>query len=221
MVVIFLGPPGVGKGTQGDRLVQRHGWVKIATGDLLRAARREGTPLGQKAQSYMDRGELVPDDLIVAMVREHMEGLTPETGVLFDGFPRTVPQAVALDEMLPEVGRKVDGVLLLEAPDEVLFKRISGRRVSPEGRTYNIYFDAPKADGVCDVTGSELQHRADDLPETVARRLQVYQEQTSPLVAYYEGAPPPVLRIHGDQPMGSVEAEIEGQLAALEPTAST
>jgi adenylate kinase len=155
------------------------------------------------------------------MVREHMEGLSPETGVLFDGFPRTVPQAVALDEMLPEVGRKVDGVLVLEAPDEVLFKRISGRRVSSEGRIYNIYFDAPKAEGTCDVTGGELLHRADDQPETVARRLQVYQEQTAPLVAYYEGALPPVLRIHGDQPMGAVEAEIEGQLAALASAASS
>jgi adenylate kinase len=215
MVVIFLGPPGVGKGTQGDRLVNRHGWVKIATGDLLRAARRDGTPLGKAAQGYMDRGELVPDDVIVAMVRELMEGLSADTGVLFDGFPRTVPQAAALDEMLPQVGRRVDGVLLLEAPEEVLFKRISGRRVSPEGRTYNIYFDAPRSAGVCDVSGSELEHRADDQPETVSRRLQVYHEQTAPLVAYYEGAPPPVLRIHGDQEMAAVETEIEGKLLAL------
>lgn len=215
MVVIFLGPPGVGKGTQGDRLVNRHGWVKIATGDLLRAARREGTPLGKQAQDYMDRGELVPDDLIVAMVRELMEGLEPDTGVLFDGFPRTVPQAVALDEMLPQVGRQVDGILLLEAPEEVLFKRISGRRVSPEGRTYNIYFDPPREDGVCDVSGSELMHRADDQPETVSRRLQVYHEQTAPLVAYYEGAPPPVLRIQGNQEMSAVESEIEGKLSSI------
>ncbi len=204
MVVILLGPPGVGKGTQGSRLVDEFGWVRIATGDLLRAARREGTALGKKAQGYMDRGELVPDDLIVAMVREHLQGLDPDTVVLFDGFPRTVSQAVSLDAMLPEVGRKVDGVLLFEASDEVILKRISGRRSSPEGRVYNVYFDPPKVEGKCDVTGSALVHREDDRPETVQRRLEVYREQTAPLVSYYDAAPTRVMRIAGDDGMDAV-----------------
>ena len=214
MVVILLGPPGVGKGTQGARLVDEVGWVRIATGDLLRAARREGTELGKRAQAYMDEGELVPDDLIVAMVREHLEKLDAGTTVLFDGFPRTVPQAVALDAMLPEVGRKVDGVLLFEAPDEVLVKRISGRRSSPEGRVYNVYFDPPKVEGKCDVTGSELIHREDDRPETVERRLEVYRTQTSPLISYYDAAPTRVMRIRGDGEMEEVWAGVTDALAA-------
>lgn len=213
MVVILLGPPGVGKGTQGARLVDDLGWVRIATGDLLRSARREGSELGNKAREYMDAGELVPDNLIVALVREHLEKLAPDTGVLFDGFPRTVPQAVALDAMLPEVSRKVDGILLFEAPEEVLVKRISGRRSSPEGRVYNVYFDPPKEDGVCDVSGSTLVHREDDRPETVARRLQVYQEQTSPLVAYYDAAPTRVMRIQGDGGMEEVRDAVQEVLS--------
>ncbi len=212
MVVILLGPPGVGKGTQGARIVDELGWVRIATGDLLRAARREGTELGKKAQGYMDAGELVPDELIVAMVREHLEGLDPSTGVLFDGFPRTVPQAVALDAMLPEVARKVDGVLLFEADDEVLIKRISGRRSSPEGRVYNVYFDPPRVEGVCDVTGSALIHRDDDRPETVARRLEVYRSQTSPLVSYYDAAPTRVMRIDGARAMEVVQEAVRDAL---------
>ncbi|TVP44280.1 MAG: adenylate kinase [Gemmatimonadales bacterium] len=213
MVVILLGPPGVGKGTQGARLVDDLGWVRIATGDLLRSARRAGSELGDKAREYMDAGELVPDDLIVALVREHLEKLDPEVGVLFDGFPRTVPQAVSLDAMLPEVSRKVDGVLLFEAPDDVLFKRISGRRSSPEGRVYNVYFDPPKADGVCDVTGSPLVHREDDRPETVERRLEVYQKQTSPLISYYDAAPTRVMRIQGDGDMEEVRGAVREALA--------
>lgn len=214
MVVILLGPPGVGKGTQGARIVDELGWVRIATGDLLRAARREGTELGKEAQGYMDAGELVPDDLIVAMVREHLEGLDPSTGVLFDGFPRTVPQAVALDAMLPEVSRKVDGVLLFEADDDVLIKRISGRRSSPEGRVYNVYFDPPKEEGICDVSGSALIHRDDDRPETVARRLEVYRSQTSPLVSYYDAAPTRVMRIDGQGEMEAVRGAVREALRA-------
>jgi adenylate kinase len=212
MVVILLGPPGVGKGTQGARLVDDLGWVRIATGDLLREARRQGSDLGKEAQKYMDAGELVPDHLIVAMVREHLEGMDSDTGVLLDGFPRTVPQAVALDAMLPEVSRRVDGVLLFEADDEVLVKRISGRRSSPEGRVYNIYFDPPKEEGICDVSGSPLIHREDDRPETVARRLEVYRDQTSPLVSYYDAAPTRVMRIDGDRSMEEVRGSVHEAL---------
>jgi adenylate kinase len=214
MVVILLGPPGVGKGTQGAFLAEDLGWVHIATGDLLRTARREGTALGKKAEEYMDAGELVPDELIVAMVRETLEGLEPDTGVLLDGFPRTVPQAVALEEMLPEVDRSVDAVLLLEAPDDVLVKRISGRRSCPEsGRIYNIYFDPPKVEGICDESGRPLIHREDDRPETVARRLEVYAELTEPLVDHYDESPTPVLRIQGDGDLDEIRGAIRRALA--------
>lgn len=209
MVVILLGPPGVGKGTQGDKLLADLGWEKLATGDLLRAARREGTELGKKAQVYMNAGELVPDELIVAMVEEKLAGLPAETGVLFDGFPRTVPQAEALAQVLPKVDRELDAVVLFEAPDEVLHKRISGRRHSPDsGRIYNVYFDPPQEEGVCDEAGTPLVHREDDKPETVSRRLRVYREQTEPLVAHYQASETPVLVVDGDQEMEEVQAEL-------------
>lgn len=216
MVVILLGPPGVGKGTQGATLADARDWERIATGDILRAARREGTELGEKARSYMDAGELVPDDLIVALVREHLEELPPGQGVVFDGFPRTVPQAQALATVLPELDREVDAVLLLEAPDEVLVKRVSGRRSCPEcGRVYNIHFDPPTTEGICDECGARLRHRDDDTADTVKHRLQVYKELTRPLVAYYENSSAPVVRIDGDQGLDEVQAEIRGALDAV------
>jgi adenylate kinase len=215
MVVILLGPPGVGKGTQGELLCEELGWERIATGDLLREARRRGTQLGREAQAYMDRGDLVPDSLIVALVEARLEELSPDQGMVLDGFPRTVPQAEALDQVLPSAGRKVDAVVLFEAPDDVLQKRISGRRYSPDsGRVYNIHFDPPEKEGVCDETGSPLIHREDDRPETVARRLEVYREQTEPLVAHYDAAPVPVLRIDGDRGMDEVQASLRQELFA-------
>ncbi len=213
MVVVFLGPPGVGKGTQGAMLAEALDWDRLATGDLLREARRRGTELGRQAEEYMDAGELVPDSLIVAMVRERLEAMPARRGVLFDGFPRTLPQAEALDEVLPEVDRKVDAVVLLEAPDEVLHKRISGRRHSPEsGRVYNIYFDPPEQEGICDEAGTPLVHREDDHPDTVTRRLEVYRELTEPLVDFYDASPAPVLRIDGNQEMDEVQASIRQAL---------
>jgi len=139
MNVILLGPPGVGKGTQGVLLAEGKAWKHMATGDILRANRREGTPLGQEAQKYMDAGELVPDHLIVAMVKDALAGMPADQGVVFDGFPRTVPQAEALDVALEELGRRVDRVVVLEAEDEVLVKRIAGRRSCPEcGSVFNV-----------------------------------------------------------------------------------
>lgn len=203
----------MGKGTQGKVLADALGWEHLATGDLLRAARRAGTELGEQARSYMDAGELVPDELIVALVREHIQGLSAETGVALDGFPRTVPQAQALDEVLPEVGRTVDAVLLLEAPDDVLIKRVAGRRSCPDcGRIYNVHYDPPTTEGLCDDCGSRLSHRDDDRPETVKRRLEVYQEQTRPLVAYYRNGPSPVIRVDGDQSMDGVQTDIRSAL---------
>lgn len=185
-IVVLLGAPGVGKGTQGVRLGRELGWAHVSTGDLLRAALRNGTPLGHEARKYMDAGELVPDGVMIDLVGEHLAGLGPRRGVVFDGFPRSVQQAEALDRALAGEGRAVAAAALLDAPDAVLFKRISGRRSSPGGRVYNVYFDPPRRDGVCDETGDALIHRADDQPETVRTRLAVYQEVTAPLIGYYE-----------------------------------
>ena len=210
-VVILLGPPGVGKGTQGIRLSRDLAWEHLSTGDLLRQARREGTELGKLAQELMDKGDLVPDSLIIDLVKDHLAGLAGGQGVVFDGFPRTVPQADALDLALPEVGRAVNQVVLLEADAEVLFKRISGRRSSPSGRVYNTYFDPPLRDGFCDETGEALIHREDDQPDTVRTRLQVYEELTAPLVDYYERQGL-VRRVAGDGGMDQVQAEIREQI---------
>jgi adenylate kinase len=215
MVVILLGPPGVGKGTQGVLLAEALGWERLVTGDLLRAARREGTELGREAQAYMDAGDLVPDDLIVELVRQSLLGLGRETGVIFDGFPRTVPQAEALEEVVSEVGRRVDAVVVLEAPDDVLVKRIAGRRSCPDcGRVYNVHFDPPKREGICDECGARLDHREDDTPETVGHRLEVYRSQTRPLVAQYESGPAPVLRIDGEGAPDDVREAVWKAVAA-------
>jgi adenylate kinase len=171
MVTIFLGPPGVGKGTQAKLLAGELRWLHVSTGDLLRAARRAGTELGRKAQAFMDAGELVPDALIMDLVREHLDERQDE-GVIFDGFPRTETQARGLAEVLAEDGRSVDQVLLFEADDDLLVKRISGRRSCPRcGNVHNVYFTPPRAPGVCDQCGGSLTHRADDEAETVRRRL--------------------------------------------------
>lgn len=208
MVVILLGPPGVGKGTQGVRLTEALGWSRISTGDLLREARREGTPLGLRAKAYMDAGELVPDLLILEMVQEKVSHHPADQGIIFDGFPRTTAQAEALDEVLPGVGRRVDRVVVLEAPDEVLIRRVSGRRVSPSGRVYNVHYDPPKVPGRCDDSGEVLEHRQDDQEDTVRRRLEVYREQTEPLIRFYEGHEAAVVRVDGDRPMGEVEQDV-------------
>ena len=188
MVVILLGPPGVGKGTQAVRLADSVGWEHVSTGDLLRAAHRDGTELGLKAQGFMDVGELVPDRLILDLVHEHLGGVAPEAGILFDGFPRTTAQADGLDEVLTEVGRRVDAVILFEAPDEELIDRLSGRRSCPEcGAVYNVHVSPPATEGTCDRCGGTLVHRADDEADTVRRRLEVYAELTAPLIEYYQG----------------------------------
>jgi adenylate kinase len=206
MVVILLGPPGVGKGTQAVRLADSIGWEHLSTGDLLRAARRDGTELGRKAQGFMDVGELVPDELILDLVREHLGGVAPEAGILFDGFPRTTAQADGLDDALSEVGRRVDGVILLEAPDEELIRRLSGRRSCPEcGAVYNVHFSAPATEGTCDRCGAALVHRPDDEPDTVRRRLEVYAELTAPLIEYYQGHDAQFRSVDAARPVDEVQ----------------
>lgn len=176
----------MGKGTQAVLLREDCGWVQVSTGDLLRAARREDTELGRRAQGYMDAGELVPDALILDLVREHLATLDEAASILFDGFPRTLPQAEALDSVLEELGRTVDHVLLLDGDDEALVKRLSGRRSCPNcGAVYNVHRSPPSTAGACDRCGHELVQREDDAPETVRRRLDVYRELTEPLIDFY------------------------------------
>ena len=208
MVCILLGPPGVGKGTQAVRLADELGGAHISTGDLLRAARRAGTDLGERAQKYMDAGELVPDGLILDLVGEHLGGVAEDAHVLFDGFPRTTAQARGLDRVLEASGRHVDRVVLFEAPDDTIVKRLSGRRSCPKcGAVYNTYFSPPRVDGKCDRCGSALEQRADDAPATIGRRLDVYREQTAPLVSFYESAGAPFKRIRADRAVDDVYAD--------------
>ncbi len=224
MVAIFLGPPGAGKGTQSAKLIRDLGFRKIATGDLLRAARQAGTELGDMARRYMDAGELVPDEVIVALVEETLSQFAAEVPILFDGFPRTLPQARALDEALARTGRAVAGVIVLEVPGEVILRRIGGRRISPGGRVYNIHDDPPRVEGICDETGEPLIHRKDDRPQTVVRRLRVYEAQTEPIVDYYEQGEPPVARLNGtlgiEATYRAVRAAVQG-MVAKEPVSSS
>ncbi len=185
--LILIGPPGVGKGTQADRLRSEFELPHISTGEILRQAVAEQTELGELAASYMDAGNLVPDDLIIGVLLDAIGRSEARDGFLLDGVPRTIPQAEALAVDLQKVERKLTGVLLLEVDDEEIVRRLSGRRVNPaSGRVYHVDFDPPQVEGLDDVDGTPLVQREDDKPETVRNRLAVYHEQTAPLVGYYE-----------------------------------
>jgi adenylate kinase len=184
VILVFLGPPGAGKGTQAKLLSQRMGFLHLSTGDLLREAVKNQTPLGKKAKEYMDRGELVPDELIVQLIEETM----PKDGnVILDGFPRTVNQALALEEMLKGKGEKISKVLFFDVPDEVIIDRLSGRRVCSKcGAVYHVKYNQPKIEGVCDLCGGSLVQRDDDKEDVVKKRLEVYRKQTQPLIEFYQ-----------------------------------
>jgi Adenylate kinase (EC 2.7.4.3) len=184
VILVFLGPPGAGKGTQAKLLSQRMEFLHISTGDLLREAVKNQTPLGKKAKEYMDRGELVPDELIVQLIEEAM----PKGGnVILDGFPRTVNQALALEEMLKGKGEKISKVLFFDVPDEVIIDRLSGRRVCSKcGAVYHVKYNPPKVEGMCDLCGGSLVQRDDDKEEVVKKRLEVYRKQTQPLIEFYQ-----------------------------------
>jgi adenylate kinase len=185
--LILLGPPGAGKGTQAERLTDDFNLPYIATGNILRAAVAAETHLGKQAKTFMDAGELVPDEIITGVILEAVASAEALDGFLVDGFPRTVAQADALDDGLERVERHLTAAILIEVPDEEVMRRMSGRRVSVKtGRVYHVEFDPPKHDGRCDVDGSRLVQRDDDRPDTVRHRLGVYHQQTTPLIAYYE-----------------------------------
>jgi adenylate kinase len=209
MDIILFGPPGAGKGTQGTLLAERFGLPRLSTGDLLRDAVRQGTALGSQARRYMEAGELVPDDVILGLVREYLES-EAQGGVIFDGFPRTEMQARALDRLLQDLGRRVDAVLVLEVADETLVRRIAGRRSCPAcGAVYNIHLDPPAVTGTCDRCGSGLVSRADDDEATVRRRLAVYRAQTAPLIDYYERSGATRLeRVPGDRSVEQVQQSL-------------
>ncbi|MBZ0263685.1 adenylate kinase [bacterium] len=188
MKIILLGPPGVGKGTQAKFLMDRLSAVQLSTGDLLRAAVREGTELGKSAKGYMDRGELVPDDVILGLIGERMQELG-DKAVIFDGFPRTVSQAEGLDSLLERLNLQVDKVVELVVDDEVVVERLGARRSCPAcGRVYNLMFAPPERDEICDDDGTKLILRDDDQESVIRNRLQIYHKQTEPLSEYYQKA---------------------------------
>ncbi len=185
--LILFGPPGAGKGTQAARLQEDFRLPYVATGDILRAAVKDGTELGIKAKRFMDAGELVPDELVIDLIVDRIGAGDARDGFILDGFPRTRAQADALGEAFDRLGRRITAVLLFDVPDEDLVRRISGRRVSVKtGRVYHVESDPPKHEGRCDVDGSRLVQRDDDKPEVVTKRLEVYHAETEPLVSYYD-----------------------------------
>ena len=214
MDVILFGPPGAGKGTQGALLAERFGLLRLSTGDMLREAVRAGSVLGTEAKGIMASGELVPDDLILAMVREVLESDAAANGVVFDGFPRTLPQAEGLDSLMRDLDRPISSVLVLRVDDEEIVRRLAGRRsCSKCGAVYHVTADPPKRQGICDRCGGELTQRPDDAEDTIRRRLAVYEEQTAPLLAYYREAGTPVHEVDGMKPIETVQAELVGALA--------
>jgi len=211
--LILLGPPGAGKGTQAGRLQQDFSLPYIGTGDLLREHRGEGTELGVKAGEYMERGELVPDELVVAMILDKVES-EGDDGFLLDGFPRNAAQADALAEALERRGRRLNAVLLIDAPDDELVRRLSGRRQCRNGHVYHLETDPPQHEGVCDQDGLPLFQREDDREGTIRRRLQTYHDQTEPLIDYYEQRGL-LRRFDGARPPVDVHDRIRATLATL------
>ena len=219
MRLILLGGPGAGKGTQANYIKDRYQIPQISTGDMLRAAVKAGTKLGKEAKGYMDSGGLVPDDVIIGLVKERIKEADCENGFLFDGFPRTIPQADAMKE----AGVPIDAVVDIDVPDDEIIKRMSGRRAHlASGRTYHVVFNPPKEEGKDDVTGEPLVQRDDDKEETVRKRLEVYHDQTEPLIGYYqkwegtgEAGAPRYIKIRGVGGVDQIRDQIFTSLDAM------
>ncbi len=210
--LVLFGPPGVGKGTQAERLKADQGIAHVATGDLFRDNLKRETELGKLAKSYMDRGVLVPDEVTIGMVRERLKEADTQSGVLFDGFPRTVAQAEALDKLLSERGGRIEKVLFIQAPNEALLERLGNRWTCKQcGTVYNANSRPPKIAGVCDVCGGEVYQRPDDKPEVQQKRIEVYLEQTAPLIVYFEQAGL-LARIDGLQSIEKVYADVKAAI---------
>jgi adenylate kinase len=213
--LVLLGPPGSGKGTQGERLQEDFRLPYYATGDILRAAVRDQTELGKTAKEYMDRGDLVPDDVIIGVITERLDGPEAADGFILDGFPRTLPQAEALDAELQKLGRGLTAALLIEVPDEEVVRRLGGRRTcAKNGHIFHTDFDPPKEADVCDIDGSRLVVRDDDKPEVIRHRLDQYREKTEPLVGYYDEKGL-LRRVDGTQSPDEVGDRIRALLATL------
>ncbi len=187
MRIVLLGAPGAGKGTQAKKLIEKYGIPQISTGDILRKAVADGTPLGKEAKSYMDKGELVPDSVVIGLVKERLSQDDCKKGFILDGFPRNTSQAETLDQVLAEMNMPLQLALSVDVDFDILMKRLTGRRTCKQcNQMYNIYFSPPKKEGICDKCGGELYQRDDDKEETIKKRLEVYEAQTAPLIDYYE-----------------------------------
>jgi adenylate kinase len=214
--LILLGPPGSGKGTQGERLQEDFRLPYYATGDILRAAVKEGTEVGKQAQEYMDRGDLVPDEVIIGVIAERLQREEASDGFILDGFPRTVPQAEALNAKMSELRREITAVLLIDVPEEEVLRRLGGRRTCEKNPShiYHVEFDPPEEEGVCDIDGGRLIVRDDDKPEVIKNRLAQYREKTEPLIDYYDERG--ILNhVDGKQSPDAVEERIHGIIATL------
>ena len=210
-----MGLPGAGKGTQAERIVEKYGIPHISTGDMFRAAMKEGTELGLQAKSFMDKGELVPDEVTIGIVRERLSKADCEKGFLLDGFPRTVPQAEALETILSDLNREIDFVINIDVKKELLMERLTGRRICKScGSTYHLVFNPPATEGVCDRCNGELYQRADDNEETVQNRLEVNLKQTKPLLDFYE-TKGYLRNINGQQDIRKVFADLDELLGSL------
>jgi adenylate kinase len=213
--LVLLGPPGSGKGTQGERLNEDLRLPYYATGDILRGAVRDETELGKSAKEYMDRGDLVPDEVIVGVIAERIDSEEARDGFILDGFPRTTPQAEALDSKLAEMGRAVGAVLLIDVSDDEVVKRLGGRRTcEANGHVFHVDFNPPKEEGVCDIDGSPLIVRDDDRPEVIRKRLATYHEKTEPLVTYYDDRGV-LRRVDGERDPDEVTEELRRTLATM------
>ena len=213
--LVLLGPPGSGKGTQGERLQEDVRLPYWATGDILRGAVRDETELGKTAKQYMDAGDLVPDEVIVGVIAEALDSEEARDGFILDGFPRTTPQAEALDAKLSELGREVTAVLLIDVSDDEVVKRLGGRRTCEEnGHVFHVDFNPPKEEGVCDIDGSKLIVRDDDKPDVIRKRLATYHEKTEPLVTYYDDRGV-LRRVDGERDPDEVTEELRRTLATM------